>query len=304
MRTELLADSRIKEVLFWAGDEAIVSLDGKKSDFNLNFYADCKKLVVDTCIEGRYPEHDNEILLTNVIMKKIDAKMGDTVTVSCKNTKKSFVIVGKGQRISNMGLCGTVCLNAVYRFSPDYKVTDLYIYLKEGNTAKDMLKVINHKYKDETCIQSCNFDETYDSILRSFTVSLSTLSVVFVILTILIIILIIFLVFKMKLAKERRYVGVYKALGYTTIQIIWQNVMSFAPVLCAGGVIGIVFGKLFVNKAFVILLSVCGIQNASLIVAPALMGSILGGVVVMAFLVSIICSLGVRKIEPYKMITE
>lgn len=304
IKADLLKESEIDEILTTVMSDGTVSLGKKNSDINLNFYSNCKKLKVNTCIEGRYPKHDNEILLTNMVMDELGAKLGNTITMECQNTKKSFVVVGIGQQISYMGKCGTLTLDAMYRIHPEYIVSNMNIYVKNGSNVEDMVEKLGARYKDDKYIQIVNFDQTYDTIIRSFTTSLSMLSVVFVILTIAVIILIIFLVVKMKIAKERRSVGVYKALGYTTKQIVWQNVMSFAPVISIGGMVGVIVGKLFVNNAFVVMLSVCGIKNASLIVAPALLAGIFITIVGLAFVVSIICSMGVRKIEPYKMITE
>ena len=58
------------------------------------------------------------------------------------------------------------------------------------------------------------------------------------------------------------------------------------------------------GKITAISLSICGIENASTIVPISLVIGVFIVITLAAFLLTIISAIGIRKIEPYKMITE
>lgn len=268
-------------------------------------YEDLNKLTADTLIEGRRPKHDNEINVTNVVADMFDVKLGGSIDLRIDDTKASFVIVGITQQISNMGKSLYMPINAVRKLKPDFAASGIYVYLKDGSVAtKKEVKVLEKYYEDNDQFQVNDFDKTYDTILKTFTGSLSALCIAFVIITIFVVFLIVLLVVKMKLIKEQKRMGVYKALGYTTSQLIWQTVVGFAPVIGIGAFVGSILASLTVNNVFVLMLSACGIENAKLNISAVVVGGCFAIITLLAFAMVALCSLKIRKFEPYKMIVE
>ena len=58
------------------------------------------------------------------------------------------------------------------------------------------------------------------------------------------------------------------------------------------------------NKVFVLMLSFCKIENADLVINPVMVTVCFVTVTILAFVAAALSALGVRKIEPYKMIVE
>ena len=109
---------------------------------------------------------------------------------------------------------------------------------------------------------------------------------------------------KMKILKDKKTIGIYKALGYTTKQVLWQVVMSYVPVICLGALIGVIGGKYLIGPLFAISLSTVGIVKARLIIKLDLLIATFIFITIFSLIVSMVLAYKVRKIEPYKMITE
>ena len=177
------------------------------------------------------------------------------------------------------------------------------VYLKDGSTSKEVVEELKTKYGDENMAFD-DFNAMYNSILDSINSGIALLSVVCLSVTLLVIILILFMLIKMKLLKEKRMYGIYKALGYTSWQLMWQTTMNFAPVISVGALLGIIMGRILVNPILVVILSMSGIKKCYLEISPMIfMGSFLF-ITVMAFIISMVLSRRVKKIEAYRMIVE
>ncbi len=302
--TEIKNIEEVGQAFAYTNDYSLTVSKGKNEvSVNASICNETEKLTVDSVIAGRRPRYENEIMVTNIILNSLQAKLGDVIYVQTNGEKKEFLIVGVSQQITSLGHGVLIKEDGIHRFNPEFEMNSLYVYLKDGIKTEQMVVKLNDMYADSP-FKVDNFDEYYNVVLSSFSSSLSTICIVFVMITVVIISLIIFMLVKMKLLKDGKRLGIYKALGYTTGQLIWQITMSFAPVISVGALIGVILGKMFANQAFVTMLSASGIVNSNLTISISLMISIFVFITVVSFLVTILCSLKIRKVEPYKMIIE
>lgn len=301
---EIINDKEVDSVLQYGYLAITVQKGEKEVSITADVYDKPTDLTVDTLLEGRRPKHNNEINLTSSILERIGAEVGDTINVNYSGNEKPFVVVGKTQQISNMGLKALMMESGAQELVEGYKCNTLYIYLDDNVNIQNKVDEYKKEFKDKSSIEITNFDSLYQTILSSFSKSLSAICVLFVAITIFVIALVIYLVVKMKLINERKFMGIYKALGYTTSQIIWQTVIHFAPIVSIGGLMGAVIGARAMGKVTSFSLSMCGIENANMIVPISLVIGIFIAITLSAFLLTLLSAMGVRKIEPYKMIVE
>ena len=301
---EFLDDDNIKEAMTYTVSSMTVKNNDNKLTIGTEIYGKPDKVRLNTLISGRYVKNDNEINISNLVAEKLEVKKGDTVMIEANNKEKEYVIVGITQRISNLGISMVMSEEGAKRLNSKLTTESAYIYLKDSSDIQGEIKRIKKKYNDDTDIRFTDFNELYQNVLGSLTGSLETLCIVFMILTVIVIALIIVLVIKMKMVREKQNMGVFKAIGFTTVQIVWQNVMSFAPVISFGALAGVIIGKIAVNKVCTMALSLCGIAKASLSVPFIIIAGMFVATTAVAFIICILASLKVRKIEAYKMITE
>ena len=299
---EFNLDDNVEQVLTYVTPSMTVKNKDKKRTLAAEVYSRPDKVRINTVISGRQVKHDNEVNLSNRVAKELGVKKGDTVMIESNNKEKEYIVVGITQRISNLGISLVMSQEGAERLISNLTPDTAYIYLKDTKDIKGEIERL--KIEDKDNLIYTDFDEVYQNILKSFTSSLQSLCIVFIIVTIVVIALIIMLVIKMKLVREKQNIGVFKAIGFTTTQILWQNVMSFAPVISIGGLGGVIIGKLAVNKVCTLMLSLCGIDKAAFSIPFVILAGVFISTTILAFAVCIMSSLKVRKIEAYKMITE
>ena len=137
---------------------------------------------------------------------------------------------------ARMTKAGAGRLNETFGFSG----IDLYV---QGETpavknVKSVVDQLKDEYRGDLDLRISNVNESFESVMGTFSDSLILMCAVFVIITVIVVVMIILMIMRMKMVHERKAVGVYKAIGYTTKQIVWQMVMAFAPIVTLGGEIG------------------------------------------------------------------
>lgn len=304
IQEEINNDPDVNNVLRNGVSGTIVKNGEKELNVAVNVYSNPEELTVNTLIEGRRPKHKNEINVSYKIINELGASLGDSILLNINNQDHPFVIVGITQHINNMGYVVVITEEGRKDFDQDYNCDQLYVYLKPNVDIDQKVETIGSMYEEEGQIQVCNFSTIYKTVMGSFSGSLSSICTLFVGITFFVIALIIFLVVKMKLVQERRYMGIYKALGYTTSQIIWQTAIQFAPVVSLGGLVGVILGKLGMNKVTQIALSFAGIKSANMLVPLSMLAGIFIVIVISSFAFTVLSARKIRKIEPYKMIIE
>ena len=126
----------------------------------------------------------------------------------------------------------------------------------------------------------------------------------FVLLTVVIVTLIIILLVRAKLTREWKQYGIYKALGFTTRELIRQIQMSSLPVFLTGAVLGAGLSVYLLNPLAQVCLSMAGIVQSSLEIQVRWLVVSVVLIVAVAGIVSFLCASRVRKVEPVKMLTE
>lgn len=262
------------------------------NDYNL--------LDIYTIVEGRNPIHDNEISLTGLIMERLNVKIGDTIFLGDYDNKKEFIIVGENQQITNLGRGACITEEGMKRIKPDFSPSGLYLYLEGSEQIPEVMKELEEKYKDYP-LEVLNLEDNFDTIMESFNMAIISLCIACIVITLGIIALILYLLIKIKLLKEKLRIGIAKALGYTTKQIILQLIISFCPVCILGAFIGTILAMFLINPTFALLLSVAGIRNSHFTINPVLTMLIFLGISVFSIIITAFISRNIRKITPCEL---
>ena len=92
----------------------------------------------------------------------------------------------------------------------------------------------------------------------------AVLAVVVSLVTAVIIILVLYLVIKTLLVRKKQELGIQKALGYTTGELVLQNALAFLPVVLIGALLGGWGGCVGLNPFFSLLFSGIGMMKVGL----------------------------------------
>lgn len=267
-----------------------------------NVTADYNLLENNSVYEGRQPNHENEIAISWIVSKQIDKKIGDMVEVEYGNESKSYLITGISQSIANEGTVAALTLEGVQQLQSDYQGFTLYVYL-DGISNKEFINNIQSEY-GEHIFGTIDIDENIESQTGMFTTAVFAVMIMVLTITVLVVVMILYLVIKTMIIKRKKEFGVMKAIGYSTIQLMNQISISFLPVIIAGTVIGGVLGYFFTNPMLSVLLSSAGVNRLDFMIHLPIILLPCAGILVLAYLVSMIVSRRIRKISAYSLITE
>ena len=126
--------------------------------------------------------------------------------------------------------------------------------------------------------------------------------VLFLLVTLLIVFLILMMVGKSRILEKKKQLGIYKALGFTTGALIRQNLISTVPVVFIGGVLGMIIAYYLINPVIGLCFAAFGITSCDFPISIGGFTIVVLGIVLESFLVTLLTSSKIRKIEPITMI--
>lgn len=283
--------------------EMTVHYIGKETNPHFLITDDFGKLKVKTCVKGRMPKYENEISMTQRILDDMGASLGDVVSVEYNNESQEFLIVGVTQHISYLGKGAEITTEGMERLSKKYENKRALLYLKDNVNTEKFLTKISDQYKNQG-IQVANNIEMLNKMMESFGSSMKIITGACIMITLLIIVFILYLVIKVRIMKERMSMGILKALGFTSVQLISHVVMSLAPVVILGSSLGAVLGFFLTNPLIAMSLAGNGILKCNFIITNGMLILTPLFISFMAFLAALWISSGIRKIYPCTMLRQ
>lgn len=293
----------IKQILQYTSDDIICKKGDKEVTVNFDVYENTDNLRVDNVVEGRRPKYDNEIMLSTVMSKKLGISIGDIVYLEMNGERKDYLLVGQSQGISHLGRKAMLTKEGIQRLNPHSILSSLYIYTESNINIDSLITDLKEKLTGEE-VMVTNYQDYISASMDSITAVMNILCVVMLTVVILVIALVMFLLIKIQLVRDRKQQGIYKAMGFTTGQLIMQTVMSYIPVVFLGTVLGCAVAWFGVSPSFILCLSAFGIKKCSMNISIVYMVGIIAGIVIWASLITVLCSIRIRKIVPWEMIQE
>ncbi|KMZ53905.1 ABC transporter permease [Dorea sp. D27] len=302
LEDKLYAVDGISHIVAYTADDVTCTYKGGKEGVNCDAYDDTEHLRIDNVVEGRRPKLDNEVMLSTVIADRLGAGTGDVVYLKLGGSRQDYLVTGLSQGMNHLGKKAMVTKEGFARIKPDI-VPELYIYLDEDKDVPSMVNEIKGIVKGK--------DVTVTNFLDYISVSLGSIKSVMKVLCIvmfgavnLVIALILILLVKTQIVREQRQLGIYKALGCTTRQLILQTTMSYIPVVLSGALFGSAAAWFGTEPSLILCFSAFGIKKCGLDMNIGAMAAIVAAIVLWAWLAAVVWSMRIRKIEPCRMIEE
>jgi len=263
---------------------------------------DFSRLINNTVYKGRHPKYDNEISISWLVSQQLNKGIGDTVELEIGGRSYSYLVTGLSQSLNNMGQMTSLTSSGVKHVIPEYEGTVFNIYLNANNNNQFIDKIrTNYGHNIESII---DVDETLKGQTVVYVSTVLAVMTVILTTTALVVALILYLVIKTMILKRKKEFGILKALGYTTFQLMHQISMSFVPVVFAGVILGGVLGIFGTNSLLTFLMSGAGIKNAQFIVNIPLVVVLCLGIILIAYIVSMLVARRIKHISAYSLITE
>lgn len=301
---ELAADTAgVAKSLHYTNVSLTVQYGDNETSTNSFICNDYDKVAVSTVIEGRYPKHDNEIAISTVNQRKLGADIGDVIYIKSNDKSYDFLIVGITQHINSLGQSISITEEGMLRCNSSYVPAFLYLYLEEGANVKDTIAFLEASLADYN-IDVVNMEDIFKTTLSSITQSISMICITIGVITAFIIVLILYYLVKVKILRERNLIGINKALGFTTRQLILHNNVSLGTIILISTLLGSALAVLTINPLCILMLSAAGIRNGSFFIPPSLIGVSLIVMELLTLITTTLVSVRIRKVNPRELMAD
>lgn len=264
---------------------------------------DYSKKETDTVYSGRYPRHDNEIAVGGTLAQTMHKKMGDMLTLKSGGHKADYLITGLTQGSTMAGMTAFITHSGMLKLSPSYKQQLLQVYLNKGYKSGDFLKKLTAKY-GKAITGTIDMDKAFEQGMGAYTSMLAQVGIVTLIINILVVMLVLYLVINSAIIRRKREIGIQKAIGFTTFQLMNEISLGFLPSVITGAVIGVILGITQTNTVMSNVQRSMGIMKAFYIITPGLIILFNIAVVIFSYLISMFITFRIRKITAYSLVSE
>lgn len=291
----------VERVLYYNNISVHLESGKDETDITCDVWKKPDQVKNEMVLEGRLPKYDNEIILSTNVAKILEVHTGDTIYVTGEGERLDYVVSGLDQKMNNMGLKAIMTEKGAKRLNETSYTTALYVYTKDGIDYDTISKKVLKNFSGVSVLDS---KKQIENIMASVTLAMVAICIIFVLITIFVVTIVEVLLIRSKTIKEWKNLGIQKALGYTTRELIGQMMMTNLPVIAAGAVLGVVLSNFFMEPLVVACLSYCGIQKCPFSIHPIWMLVTVIGIILVAIITSFLSSVKIRKIQPVQMLTE
>jgi ABC-type antimicrobial peptide transport system permease subunit len=269
----------------------------------IDVFRDVNSLNNNYLLEGHMPCNGNEIVLTCVEADNLNVTLGDIVNVKSMTDSGTvpYTVCGIDQKMNNTGKKALLSEEGAKRINSEFMYETTLIYLNDPAKAKEIKKQWEKDYPDYTFALG---EDIMASSIDTVTKAMEGICVIFVIATCFVVILTQLLLTRAQVIRERTDLGVSKALGYTSGELIRRTLMTNLPTIALGVILGIVLHIALSNKLFLVVFSFFGIRQI-VFHTNAIWFVITAAIIMLCAIVTAFASgRGIAKLEPVKILKE
>ncbi len=297
IKKEMTDSPQAEQVLEYAS----AKVEAKEKTVTAFITPDFSLVSNDLCYEGRNPEKENEIAVGSGLAQ--DYSIGDKIKVQKGNSVYTYDIVGYIQSVNYQGEVLELTNEGYLNLDSTHQSQSLYLYLNEKADVKSFVEEIEKKYKWDM-----NSVVNYDKMTKSsqgiyLDMVEGTIAAIFLI-TILITFLVLYMMIESLIIKRKQELGIYKAIGYSNIQLILQIAGSFLSVSAAAILISAVAGLWYMPVINGMLFQMIGAMKNNLEVSFTFLLLFAISQIAINFVISVCLALPIRRISAYSLIRE
>ena len=195
---------------------------------------------------GRYPETADEIAIGSAFSD--DYEIGDTFILSLNGNDYDYKVTGYIQSVNNNGLIAEIT-DSGYTNISDTPLYSLNLYMSENADIASFVEKLDSDY-DEYIINVSNTSKETESMQMMYSSLITIVASTLFISTVLIILLILYVILLSMITNLKTDFGIYKAMGFTSGQLIMQTVGSITPVILLGALFSAVLSILYLPVMF------------------------------------------------------
>lgn len=283
-------------------DEVKVKVDNlDASAYVMDNYSKRESILV---YEGHYPEADKEITLAGILASRINKKVGDTVVLEANGNKETFKVVGLSNGASMGGINVSILVNDFKGLNPDFKQQILLIYLNKDVDTAEFIDILKSSHDKDILLGAANFDKLMAEGMASYQSIVKLMGIVMLMITLSVVALVLYFMINSSVIRKKRELGIEKALGFTTFQLMNQVSIVFMVPIVIGAVTGAVLGASYTNTLMSLTMRGMGTMKMMLIVDGYWISAFTILTIIFSYLLSLLITWQIRRISAYALVTE
>lgn len=293
----LKADGRVENTLQYLSGN--VKIGGKT--ITAVACQDFSKVRNDVCYQGKTPTEAHEIALGSALESSY--RIGDTVSVKLGDITRVFRVTGFVQSVNLQGELCQLSLEGYLSMCAQPQTPDLYVYLNGSADAGQLVDVYKRDYP-QLVANTVNAQKLQAEAQKMYMDITVILVIAIFVITILIVLFILYIVIKSLLVKRRQELGIYKAMGYTSSQLIFQTVSAFLPVSIAATLLSSLTALLYMPAIYQGIFGALGVMKNNIEVSFGFLMLFALAQILVNVTISIVLCMPIRKISAYALIKE
>ncbi len=281
-------------------DEVMLSIDGNEEMSYVMEDYDHKETI--TVYEGRYPLHSNEIALGGHLAELLHKSIGDEVTLEFGDREEDYIVTGLSQGAYRIGM-SSITYGGMMKLNPEFKQQQLNIYLNKGVNVETFTDKLRSIYGD-SIIYTMDVDQMMEEGAGVYISIVSKVGIGILAVTLAVVILVLYFIINSSVVRRRRELGIQKAIGFTTLQLMNQLSLGFLLPMILGVCIGSYFGATQTNPIMSMAQRGMGIMRSNYIVRPLMVVFFSLGVLLLSYLISLVITYRVHRISAYALVSE
>lgn len=218
--------------------------------------------VLQPATEGKNPEFDNEIAITEIVRDELGKDIGDTVIIDNNGVQKEYLIVGICKYMNDLGHNFTILLDGVHKLNPEFRITDVSFCIDDGSKVESIVATLKEQLKEyEGEISVSNDKKESDSSNETIRMAIMGVTMAIYLISMLFIMIVIGMICKKAFLREKVDLGIYKAVGFTTGSLRLQFSLRFTAVVLIGAILGTILNMLSNDKIMSEMLYSIGITH-------------------------------------------
>lgn len=261
---------------------------------------DFSSLENDIMYKGNHPTNSDEIAIGSAFSD--DFETGDKFTLKLNEKECEFTVTGFIQSVNNNGLIAEITDGGYTKMS-GLSLDTFNLYLDDNTDVSEYVQKLENDNSD--CIASVsNTAKETESMQMMYSSLITIVAGVLFVMTVFIVVLILYVVLRSMLTSLKTEFGIYKAIGFTSGQLIKKTVGSITPVVMVGAVISALLGIFYLPAMVNGIFGVLGAVKNNFEIPVFLL--IVMAVVLTAvnIIISVILCRPIKKINPYSLIKE
>lgn len=283
-----------------------ISWDGQMIDddpYVVSVTDDYRVWGTDSLTEGRYPLHENEVVVGASAARALDLQVGDVHTVTSTGRSAEYVVTGIMSTGRNLGRTLSFTTDGMHRLDPGHRPAMVAASVAPGHDIDAVVADLTERLGNRVQLVESSTDSVR-IMLGGYFAMITLLAGVIVSLTVFAVVLVAALVVTTMIVQSQGVLGVKKALGFTTADLVSQIIWTYLPVVLLAALLGATVGAVSMNPLISVAFGTIGMVKMDLSLSPlAVVGSAVGMVAVV-LAVTWLAALRLRRVTPVALMGE